>query len=235
LARIRTESRRETALQHKKPILPLLVNGAKMPEESELPDSLHELHFYNASKVDSGQDFRMHMRRLIDSINETLGVQEGQSLLSVPATIPAPVPSGPSRFSIYGAGALAVAALLAGLLWSGVVTFEWPTSNASTTIESASSGIPASVTALAKAHGGFIFADSDKRLLREDELNGLSPTELRVALNEIYARHGRFFVDRNLADYFSQFSWYHPSKVEIDLGSLESTNVSMIQTAERRK
>jgi hypothetical protein len=222
----------ETALQHKKAILPLLVNGAKMPEESELPDSLHELHFYNATKVDSGQDFRMHMRRLIDSINETLGTPGGESPLPAPAVVPAPW--RPGRLSIYGAGALVVAAMLAGLLWSGVVSFEWP-GKTSTVIEPASPGIPASVTALAKAHGGFIFADSDKRLLREDELNRLSPTELRVALNEIYARHGRFFVDRNLADYFSQFSWYHPSKVEVDLGSLESTNVSMIQTAERRK
>jgi hypothetical protein len=80
----------ETALQHKKPILPLLVNGAKMPEESELPDSLHELHFYNAAKVDSGQDFRMHMRRLIDSINETLGTTEDPSTLPKPTQAPAP-------------------------------------------------------------------------------------------------------------------------------------------------
>jgi hypothetical protein len=225
----------ETAIQHKKPILPLLVNGAKMPEESELPDSLHELHFYNATKVDSGQDFRMHMRRLIDSINETLGTQEGQSPLSTPSAVPATTPWRPSRrLSIYGAGALVAVAGLGLLL-------EWPMRNppiaadVATPANPASQGIPASITALAREHGGFIFADSDKRLLREDELKGLSPTELRVARNEIFARHGRFFVDQNLANYFSQFSWYHPIKVDVDLSPLETTNVNTIQTAEHQK
>ena len=77
-------------MKHKKPILPLLVNGATMPEESELPDTLRELHSYNAAKVDSGQDFRLHMRRLIDSISETLGAPEDQSLLSMPTPVPTP-------------------------------------------------------------------------------------------------------------------------------------------------
>ena len=47
-------------MKHSKPILPLLVNGARMPNESELPDSLRELSSYNAAKVDSGQDFVGH-------------------------------------------------------------------------------------------------------------------------------------------------------------------------------
>ena len=33
----------ETAMKHTKPILPLLVNGANMPEESELPEALREM------------------------------------------------------------------------------------------------------------------------------------------------------------------------------------------------
>ncbi len=62
----------ETAMKHTKPILPLLVNGANMPEESELPEALREMSSYNAAKVDSGQDFRMHMARLVEAIEETL-------------------------------------------------------------------------------------------------------------------------------------------------------------------
>jgi YARHG domain/TIR domain len=217
----------ETAMKHKKPILPLLVNGATMPEESELPDTLRELPSYNAAKVDSGQDFRIHMRRLIDSIDETLGTSEGQS--------PLPAPAQPGRFSLYGAGALAAAAALAGLLWSGVVSFEWPTMKASTLTETGPQGIPASITARARTQGGFIFADSDQRLLGEDELKGLSLTELRVARNEIYARRGRFFVDQKLSGYFSQFSWYHPRQVDVELSPLETTNVNTIQAAERQK
>ena len=221
----------ETAMKHKKPILPLLVNGATMPEESELPDTLRELHSYNAAKVDSGQDFRLHMRRLIDSISETLGAPEDQSLLSMPT--PVPTPSQLRRFSIYGAAALTVAAGLAVLLWPGTASFERPMPSPS--IGPAPPGIPASITTRAKTHGGFIFADSDQRFLGEEDLKGLSSTELRVARNEIYARHGRFFVDQTLANYFSQFSWYHPRQVDVELSSLETTNVNTILLAEHQK
>jgi hypothetical protein len=219
----------ETAMKHNKPILPLLVNGARMPNESELPDSLRELSSYNAAKVDSGQDFRMHMRRLADSIDEVLNGSEGQSFLTVP------MPSPLRRFSGYGAGALAVAGL-GFLLWPGN-SFEWPTAKPTPipTPTAIPQAVPASITARAKAHGGFIFADSDQRLLGEEDLKGLSSTELRIARNEIYARHGRFFVDQTLANYFSQFSWYHPRQVDVELSPLETTNVNTIQTAERRK
>jgi hypothetical protein len=99
----------------------------------------------------------------------------------------------------------------------------------------ASGAIPASATALAKTHHGFILADSDHRILSEDDLKGLSPAGLRLARNEIFARRGRFFVDPALASYFSQFSWYHPRQVEVELSSIESTNVNTIQLAEHRK
>jgi hypothetical protein len=130
---------------------------------------------------------------------------------------------------MYGAAAL-VAVAGAGAF------FAWSERNPPIEADiAASQGISASVTELAKAHGGFIFHDSDKRLIDEDELKDLSQTELRVARNEIYARHGRFFVDQNLANYFSQFSWYHPGKVDVDLSGLETTNVNTLQTAEHRK
>jgi hypothetical protein len=95
--------------------------------------------------------------------------------------------------------------------------------------------IPASIAAQAKAHGGFILPDSDQRLLGEADLQGLSLSELRLARNEIYARRGRFFVDQTLANYFSQFPWYHPHQVDVDLSPLEQTNVNTIALAERAK
>jgi len=78
----------------------------------------------------------------------------------------------------------------------------------------------------------FIFADSDQRALSWDELTGLSGSELRVARNEIYARHGRIFKDQQLAQYFSQFSWYSPTQTEVHLSDLERKNVTLIQQAE---
>ena len=63
---------------------------------------------------------------------------------------------------------------------------------------------PTTVTA-----DGFIFPDSDSRYLSESELAGLSDWELRVARNELYARHGRKFKDTELQNYFNGCSWYN--------------------------
>jgi hypothetical protein len=211
----------ETALAQKVPIFPLLVNGAKMPEESELPDVLHELHYNNAAKVDSGQDFRMHMARLIESINATVGPPDPTSVL--------PMPWRFDRRSIYAAAVLFALAATAVVFWSGTWLFARPTVNLN------SPAVPAALSTRARANGGFILPDSDQRPLSEEDLKGFSAMELRVARNEIYARHGRFFVDRLLADYFSQFSWYHPRVVEVELSPMELTNANTIQVAERQR
>ena len=106
----------ETAMKHTKPILPLLVNGANMPEESELPEALREMSSYNAAKVDSGQDFRMHMARLVEAIEETLN-ESSQSLSTSAASAPR------SRRFWYAAAISGVAAAFAVLVWSGFVPF----------------------------------------------------------------------------------------------------------------
>jgi uncharacterized caspase-like protein len=80
--------------------------------------------------------------------------------------------------------------------------------------------------------GGFIFPDSDRRLLKAGELAGLSKSELRIARNEIYARHGRKFVDAKLRAYFSQFAWYRPRYKDVQLNDIEQRNVSLIQSYE---
>lgn len=56
----------------------------------------------------------------------------------------------------------------------------------------------------------YIFADSDSRYLTEDEIYALSQEEMRLARNEIYARHGRIFADEGLSEYFNSKSWYQP-------------------------
>ena len=39
-------------------------------------------------------------------------------------------------------------------------------------------------------------------------MKGKSARQLRIARNEIYARHGRLFVDQELQDYFDSKDWY---------------------------
>jgi hypothetical protein len=65
----------EMALQQSMPVVPVLVNGARMPKPEELPDSLKDFSFRNAAEIDSGRDFRQHMDRLIRSIDQILGLK----------------------------------------------------------------------------------------------------------------------------------------------------------------
>ena len=58
----------ETALHRKSLVIPVLVEGAQMPLASDLPDSMKDFAYRNALVVASGQDFHVHVDRLIRSI-----------------------------------------------------------------------------------------------------------------------------------------------------------------------
>jgi hypothetical protein len=85
------------------------------------------------------------------------------------------------------------------------------------------------------AQRDFIFADSDRRRLSYEEVAPLSPAELRIARNEIFARRGRFMRDPQLSAYFSQFSWYAPNTWNPSLNAIEKANVALLQRVEAGK
>ena len=58
---------------------------------------------------------------------------------------------------------------------------------------------------------GYILPGSDCRYITVSELEGLSADELRLARNELYARHGRIFQDEGLRNYFNSLDWYEPT------------------------
>lgn len=80
---------------------------------------------------------------------------------------------------------------------------------------------------------GFIFSDSDGRLLSRDEVARLSRNDLRIARNEIFARKGRLFQSPELRDYFSRFPWYRPLYQEVSLNPIEQANVNLLLSMER--
>lgn len=82
----------------------------------------------------------------------------------------------------------------------------------------------------------YIIADSDSRVISESELTNLTPWELKVARNEIYARHGREFVHKDLQCYFQTKSWYsiNPNFSESMLSATENKNVATIQAYEQK-
>jgi len=58
----------EAALERNLPVIPILIDHAKMPGEADLPRSLARLAFCNAIDVDAGRDFHPHVDRLIRGI-----------------------------------------------------------------------------------------------------------------------------------------------------------------------
>lgn len=56
--------------------------------------------------------------------------------------------------------------------------------------------------------GDYFFPESDSRYLTDEEISAYSSSDLELAKNEIYARHGRKFVTERIADYFNSKSWY---------------------------
>ncbi len=83
----------------------------------------------------------------------------------------------------------------------------------------------------------YILPDSDTRLLTDDDVKDLTKEELRLARNEIFARHGRKFKDAELQAYFDSKSWYKGT-IEPDafdnntLSSIEKANIEMIKKYE---
>jgi hypothetical protein len=57
----------------------------------------------------------------------------------------------------------------------------------------------------------YILPDSATKYYEMDDVNWLRTDEVRLAINEIYARHGRMFKSEDLQNYFNSKSWYHPT------------------------
>ena len=57
----------------------------------------------------------------------------------------------------------------------------------------------------------YALPQSAERRLTEADLEGLSHQQLCLARNEIYARHGRRFKNKDIAAYFAEKDWYYPS------------------------
>ena len=67
------------------------------------------------------------------------------------------------------------------------------------------------------------------------DIAGKTSAELRIMRNSIYARHGRYFKDQTLRDYFNAQSWYKPCRDEVpneDLNGYEKKNVEFLKSHE---
>lgn len=84
----------------------------------------------------------------------------------------------------------------------------------------------------------YMIPDSDSRYISKSELLGMTKDQLKIARNEIYARHGRKFENQTLQDYFNQCAWYYPTINSKDfkesmLNSYEKANRDLILQYEK--
>src|SRR5699024_955409 len=79
----------------------------------------------------------------------------------------------------------------------------------------------------------YILPDSDTFYLDRADLYHLSSAELRIARNEIFARHGYVFDAKELVNYFNQMDWYSPKPYYTGrLTAVEEYNVELIKSLE---
>ncbi|WP_066309651.1 YARHG domain-containing protein [Bacillus sp. FJAT-29814] len=80
----------------------------------------------------------------------------------------------------------------------------------------------------------FILPDSNTRILTDTDVQDFAKQDLRLARNEIFARHGYIFTADDLQQYFDRKSWYKPNEeFHYDLlSNIEKQNIDLIKSYE---
>ncbi|MDR1541415.1 MAG: YARHG domain-containing protein [Clostridiales bacterium] len=82
---------------------------------------------------------------------------------------------------------------------------------------------------------------SDKRLITEEDIQDMPREEVRLAVNEIYARHGRYYSGDYLREAFNVREWYNPDPSLSDeeiysrFSEIESANLDFLVKYEMEK
>ena len=88
----------------------------------------------------------------------------------------------------------------------------------------------------------YILPTSDSEYLTRSDVEDLSQEENRLAINEIYARHGYTYSTEDLQEYFEDKSWYH-SDPDVNqstwndsmLNNYERENINLLTTVAKEK
>lgn len=66
------------------------------------------------------------------------------------------------------------------------------------------------------------------------DMDGREAAELRIARNEIFARHGYIFKSEDLQEHFAQFDWYKAEFANVDskMTALEKKNIAVLKRRE---
>jgi hypothetical protein len=81
------------------------------------------------------------------------------------------------------------------------------------------------------------FPQASYLFLTKSELEKMSPSELKIMRNEVYARYGFIFSFNGEMDkYFKGQKWYSPKNTNVDkcMTDLEKQNIKLIQSIEKQ-
>ena len=84
---------------------------------------------------------------------------------------------------------------------------------------------------------GMIFPDSDTTRLKAADLEDMDIDDLKMALYEIYARHGYIFHNEDTQKQFEKYNWYEPTidpddwNAEDELSKIELANEKLLKDA----
>lgn len=154
---------------------------------------------------------------------------------------PAAKPKGSNTAVIIIVIVVAVIALgVGGYFGWKYVSGKFKTSVATPTATPTQTSTPSPTTSVSSTKAtistDYVIADSATRVIAEAELTKLSAWQLKVARNEVYARHGRPFVHKDLQCYFATKSWYEAvdNFTESVLSTTETKNIATIQAYEQK-
>lgn len=80
---------------------------------------------------------------------------------------------------------------------------------------------------------GFVLPDSAERYYSRADLERFEPNELKIALNEIYARQGYVFHEIYMQEYFDAMAWYQPVGGSPALNDCERANAVLLDVMVR--
>ena len=86
--------------------------------------------------------------------------------------------------------------------------------------------------------GNYMLPGSDMRYVSREEIEYFDKTSLRIARNEIFARHGLIFKSDDLRKHFESTDWYNGTVSDVNniyLNEYEKANVDLIKKLEDKK
>ena len=204
----------------------LMYPNATVTEQREEENSVYKAELYLAT-TDSVDTIKAYYQKLVTDNNWKITTQGSVDTNNYYATIKGDNFTADvecTKYEGYDTTDLSIKISGDNLISDGVTV----TSTSSSSSSTSASGTTSS--------SDYVISDSSTRVISESELTDLSPWQLKVARNEIYARHGREFVHKDLQCYFAKKNWYliDSNFSESMLSTTENKNVATIKAYEEK-